>query len=70
MVCKGICNQYKVKKPSFEGRYIAGQKRCTQCEIFLSFDGKLCPCCHGRLRSKPRALKYKQKMLKSSENNI
>lgn len=35
-------------------RYIAGLKRCQICDLFLNYDGLYCPCCHFRLRTKPR----------------
>jgi len=55
MPCKGICHKYKVTKthPSTT-RYSMGQKRCNVCSIFIKWDGNLCPCCHYRLRTRPR----------------
>ena len=35
-------------------RYSAGQRRCVICEMFIKWDGLLCPCCGGRLRAKLR----------------
>ena len=63
MTCKGICVRYKVGKPSFGGRYATGQKRCQICEIFIQWDGLMCPCCSYRLRLKPRNMKSKIRLL-------
>jgi hypothetical protein len=62
MVCKGICVRHKAHKPVGEGRYATGQKRCQVCEIFVNWDGLWCPCCGYRLRTKPRNLKFKEKL--------
>lgn len=43
-------------------RYAVGQKRCQVCEIFINWDGKHCPCCGYKLRTKPRNIKYKQQL--------
>jgi len=61
MVCKGICHKYKIKWGKQQYRYAAGQKRCNVCEIFVSWDGKYCPCCGMMLRTKPKLSKYRQK---------
>ena len=39
MVCKNICVDYKAKKPVGGMGYLAGQKRCQNCD--LSFTGKV-----------------------------
>ena len=44
------------------GRYANGQKRCQICDIFIQWDGLWCPYCGYRLRTKPRNLKYKEKL--------
>lgn len=55
MNCKEICHQYKAKKPILpDTRYGNGQKRCKECGIFIEWDGIRCPCCSGKLRSKPK----------------
>lgn len=61
MVCRGLCDRYKAKKRSSEGRYASGQRRCQGCMMFLNWSGLWCPCCGERLRTKPRASKYKAK---------
>ncbi len=63
MTCKGICVRYKAQKPVGTGRYASGQRRCQICEIFIKWEGLWCPCCGYRLRTKPRNLKYKAKLL-------
>jgi len=62
MTCKGTCDKYKAKKPLGIGRYASGQVRCQICEIFMSWEGKWCPCCGYRLRRKPRNIVYKDKL--------
>lgn len=62
MSCKGVCPQYKAKKPSGIGRYASGQKRCQICELFIHWDGLWCPCCGYRLRGNPRNITYKDKL--------
>ena len=56
MHCREICLKFGIKnKTSKEiGRYEAGQKRCTSCEIYINWEGKHCPCCGHFLRTKPR----------------
>lgn len=46
MVCKGVCTKYKAVKVYGGNRYEIGQKRCSECGMFLYWDGKLCPCCN------------------------
>ena len=62
MSCKGVCPQYKAKKPVGIGRYASGQKRCQICELFMRWDGLWCPCCGYRLRGHPRNVTYKEKL--------
>ncbi|HXG06696.1 MAG TPA: hypothetical protein VNI77_05140 [Nitrososphaera sp.] len=62
MTCKGICIRHRAPKPTGAGRYSTGQKRCQICEIFINWNDLWCPCCGYRLRTKPRNLKYKNKL--------
>lgn len=62
MTCNGVCIRYKAKKPAGVGRYAVKQRRCQVCEIFIKWEGLWCPCCSYRLRTKPRNIKYKQKL--------
>jgi hypothetical protein len=57
MPCKGICIRYKTP-----GRYATGNKRCHQCNLFIKWDGLLCPCCRYKLRTRPRHSKFKAKL--------
>ena len=61
--CAGECKKYKALKPSQIGRYASGQKRCHNCEIFINYDGLICPCCNRQLRCLPRSKKGKEKYL-------
>jgi hypothetical protein len=62
MVCKGVCIRHKASGPISYGRYVARQKRCQICEIFIIWDGIFCPCCGCRLRIGPRLFKDKAKL--------
>ncbi|MGQ0796167.1 MAG: hypothetical protein ACT4N5_08320 [Nitrosopumilaceae archaeon] len=69
-ICKGICKEYKVRKPrDGTSRYLSGQVRCQICEIFIAKKGchdreenpatddtvdLYCNCCSCMVRSKPR----------------
>jgi hypothetical protein len=69
MQCKGICKKYHEKhSPWTGGRYEAGHKRCSCCEVFIKFDGKQCPCCGTNLRGKPRNSQARNKIVESSKN--
>lgn len=62
MPCAGICARYRSPKPNGLGRYEAGQKHCTACELFINWDGIRCPCCRSTLRTKPRKLRNKKRL--------
>ena len=63
--------RYKVGKPSLrQGRYATGQKRCQICEIFIQWDGLVCPCCRYRLRLRPRNMKSKIRILNSRSRQV
>jgi len=63
MVCKGMCYKYKAKKPSYpHTRYEIRQKRCNECNIFMNWDGKYCPCCNVVLRTKPKGTIQRQQL--------
>jgi len=53
-ICKGICEDYRADSFSNKFRYALGQKRCTNCAIYLDVQSICCPCCGARLRSKAR----------------
>lgn len=65
MTCKGICLRHKALKPKNGQRYILGQKRCQICNIFIMWPIATCPCCGGRLRTRPRNGKYKSMLNES-----
>ena len=57
-ICKGLCLRYKVKNSMFaNNRYILGQKRCQSCTIYIKYEGRFCPCCGTRLRTRSRIKK-------------
>jgi len=60
--CNSICKKYVAKSNLEGGRYEQGQKRCPECEVFISWKGLWCPCCGRLLRTKPRARKLKNKL--------
>ncbi|WP_316506037.1 hypothetical protein [Nitrosopumilus sp.] len=62
MVCKGICHRYRAKKPRMNSRYETGQKRCSQCEIFINWEGKYCPCCGSPLRTRPKGTNTRNRL--------
>ena len=50
MSCRNICTIYRAK--SRRSYYKYGYKRCTDCEIFIKWNGPRCPCCRKFLRIK------------------
>ena len=52
MGCRGICEKYITGGHSYNGR----NSRCISCNPnnFLNLTCDVCPCCHWRLRSRPR----------------
>lgn len=84
-ICKGICKQYKAKRPKDGSRYANGQVRCQICEIYMTKDGckdkqgnqattdtddLFCKCCNYRVRSKPRNRIYKAKYQEQMDKNL
>lgn len=62
MTCNGICERYRAPKPPAGiGRYASGQKRCQECGVYMIFEEKRCPCCSQTLRTRPRALRHKER---------
>lgn len=64
MVCKGICEKYKIPKPpaNNNGSYEMGNRRCTTCELYIKWDGIYCPCCKAQLRNKPHNSRSRKKL--------
>ncbi|PWU80089.1 MAG: hypothetical protein DLM72_13820 [Candidatus Nitrosopolaris wilkensis] len=61
MSCKNICTIYRTKK-SYRGSYYKyGYKRCTDCEIFIKWNGPRCPCCKQFLRIRTHDAKTRKK---------
>ena len=52
-ICKGVCNRYRAIH-CLSPYYFNEIKRCSVCCIFLRCEGNTCPCCHSKLRLKPR----------------
>jgi DNA-directed RNA polymerase subunit RPC12/RpoP len=52
----------KAQKPLKVSRYLVGQKRCQTCSVYIEWEGVWCPCCSYRLRTKPRAKQFKEKL--------
>jgi uncharacterized paraquat-inducible protein A len=63
MACKGICENYKATKPYNSIRYDIGQKRCNMCDIFIEWEGIMCPCCGSKLRTRPRNTRHRIKLM-------
>jgi len=70
MVCKNICVDNNAKKQVGGMRYLAGQKRCGGCDVFLNWEGTRCPCCSTKLRAGPRRRGLKQLMLNTLQEAI
>lgn len=63
-LCIGKCKEFEAQKPKVEKRYQTGQKRCQTCDQWVRYEGIWCPCCHNRLRTRPRCKKYKIKTVR------
>lgn len=61
--CKDQCTNFRATRCSNGFRYTLGQKRCSYCSIYVNVDGFNCPCCGGRLRTKPRKSASKRSSL-------
>ena len=55
MMIRGICNQFLTSGGGMISRYNMGLKRCTECSLFIKFEGIRCPCCSHVLRTKSRS---------------
>lgn len=56
--CNGVCNRL-VNGYFGIPKYQLGYRYCTVCEVSLLIEQNVCPCCHSKLRRKPR---HKQKI--------
>ena len=61
--CTGKCKNYKAQYSGRTGRYVSGQRRCQNCEVFIQWEGLYCPCCNSKLRCSPRNREGKEKYL-------
>ena len=65
--CRGLCVRYKVRKTKLAQSWysIQGAKYCSRCGEFIKWEGINCPCCGGKLRTRPRTNlgidKYRQR---------
>ena len=57
MSCNRICIRHKGSRG-----YATGNKRCNHCNLYIKWDGLLCPCCGYKLRVGPRHSKFKAKL--------
>lgn len=59
--CRGYCVDYK-----WHGKlgYAFGMKRCSTCDIYISYEGNRCPCCKLILKTHPvdKSWRLKKKM--------
>ena len=76
--CKNYCQEQELKEKYHVmkslGRFshdyrFQSHKRCSVCEVFMIFDGILCPCCRNRFRIHPRN-KKKYPWLEQETTNI
>jgi len=58
VVCNGVCIRHKFTKSYHESNYQSGAKRCQICCVFLLWPTMCCPCCHMRLRLRPRNARF------------
>ncbi|MEO9362368.1 MAG: hypothetical protein ABI348_00570 [Nitrososphaera sp.] len=65
MYCKGMCVRIgeKMRRIGKEkSPYMMGQKRCTTCEIYITTDGRRCPCCNLMLKTGPTDRRLRDKL--------
>jgi len=62
MSCKEICESFSAGRLPNGSQYGQGQARCQTCNLFIKWEGRFCPCCGYRLRTKPRNRLYKEKL--------
>ena len=65
MSCRNICIELKAKKSFRTSYYEDGLRRCTECEIFMRWNGMRCPCCGAALRIKSHDAKVRRKLSKT-----
>ena len=56
--CTKICLKYKGK-----GKFAGGNKYCIICKIYMTgIENFICPCCHHKLKTKPRSSSGKKNL--------
>jgi hypothetical protein len=64
MICRNIIcklEEYEPKK-TVRGAAEKGYRRCSNCEVFLKYQGVYCPCCSNRMKVTPNNNKARQKV--------
>jgi len=47
--CKGICTRFDKTGGGKQSAYGLGYKRCSECSLYIRFEGSRCPCCKHSL---------------------
>jgi hypothetical protein len=64
--CNELCLKYK-KTFRFD---TPASRYCQNCNIFLEFDGFICPCCKKKLRNKPRTARRQRTYFENHPDKI
>ncbi|MGI0047281.1 MAG: hypothetical protein ACREBB_08845 [Nitrosotalea sp.] len=73
MRCKGICDRFAAKKPYGGFRFLAGQRPCSVCGIFIDISLNplhRCPCCNNKLRLSSRNAKSRKNRLNIFQKSL
>jgi uncharacterized Zn finger protein (UPF0148 family) len=58
-------NRIGLDSSSITYHYLAGQKYCRRCEVYMFYNkGIFCPCCGMQLRTTPTNRRGKEKLVK------
>ncbi len=68
-LCKGICERFKAKDFKGKIRYEIGQKHCSKCSVFISYQKVRCPCCQCILRITPRSNRCRKDFQERKDNS-
>lgn len=66
--CKGICIRFQNIGGGKYSAYRLGYKRCSECGIYIKYQGIRCPCCRYPLRSNRRSSNIYRKSEKSTKH--
>ena len=73
MPCNGVCHRYArtgfMRTGIVRGWYKLGLKRCKACDVYLKWDGVWCPCCNGKLSTRPKRTQAHKRWLLEREAN-